>query len=141
MKIIKSLVDLDVLTDGVTNTVKHGTKQPEGGFFGALLPPLAALLVEPVISSVVKGIIGWVIRRAGREYWIKIVSPLHPLNKVEITNYFNYEPRFNDLFSRNNLPRIKDGAFAINIDDKRKWRNTLGFINSCILWFIWNVFS
>ena len=33
MKIIKSLVDLDVLTDGVTNTVKHGTKQPEGGFF------------------------------------------------------------------------------------------------------------
>ena len=141
MKIIKSLVDLDVLTDGVTNTVKHGTKQPEGGFFGALLPPLAALLVEPVISSVVKGIIGWVVRRAGREYWIKIVSPLHPLNKVEITNYFNYEPRFNDLFSRNNLPRIKDGAFAINIDDKRKWRNTLGFINSCILWFIWNVFS
>ena len=141
MKIMKSLVDLDVLTDGVTNTVKHGTKQPEGGFFGALLPPLAALLVEPVISSVVKGIIGWVVRRAGREYWIKIVSPLHPLNKVEITNYFNYEPRFNDLFSRNNLPRIKDGAFAINIDDKRKWRNTLGFINSCILWFIWNVFS
>ena len=141
MKIIKSLVDLDVLTDGVTNTVKHGTKQPEGGFFGALLPPLAALLVEPVISSVVKGIIGWVVRRAGREYWIKIVSPLHPLNKVEITNYFNYEPRFNDLFSRNNLPRIKDGAFAINIDDKRKWRNTLGFINSCILWFICNVFS
>ena len=141
MKIIKSLVDLDVLTDGVTNTVKHGTKQPEGGFFGALLPPLAALLVEPVISSVVKGIIGWVVRRAGREYWIKIVSPLHPLNKVEITNYFNYEPRFNDLFSRNNLPRIKDGAFAINIDDKRKWRNTLGFINSCILWFIWNIFS
>ena len=58
MKIMKSLVDLDVLTDGVTNTVKHGTKQPEGGFFGALLPPLAALLVEPVISSVVKGIIG-----------------------------------------------------------------------------------
>ena len=141
MKIMKSLVDLDVLTDGVTNTVKHGTKQPEGGFFGALLPPLAALLVEPVISSVVKGIIGWVVRRAGREYWIKIVSPLHPLNKVEITNYFNYEPRFNDLFSRNNLPRIKDGAFAINIDDKRKWRNTLGFINSCILWFIWNIFS
>ena len=58
MKIIKSLVDLDVLTDGVTNKVKHEIKQLEGGFSGALLPPLAALLVEPVISSVVKGIIG-----------------------------------------------------------------------------------
>ena len=30
MKIMKSLVDLDVLTDGVTNTVKHEIKQPEG---------------------------------------------------------------------------------------------------------------
>ena len=120
MKIIKSLVDLDALTDGVTNKVKHEIKQLEGGFFGALLPPLAVSLVEQVISSLVKGISGSVVRRAGREYWIKTVSPLHPLNKVEITNYFNYEPRFNGLFSKNNLPRIKDGAFAINIDDKRK---------------------
>ena len=141
MKILKSLVDLDVLTDGVTNTVKHEIKQPEVGFFGALLPPLAASLVEPVISSVVKGISERVVRKVGREYWIKTVSPFHPLNKVEITNYFDYEPRFNGLFSRNNLPRIKDGAFAINTDDKRKWRNTLGFINSCILWFIWHIFS
>ena len=120
MKIIKSLVDLDALTDGVTNKVKHEIKQLEGGFFGALLPPLAVSLVEQVISSLVKGISGSVVRRAGREYWIKTVSPLHPLNKVEITNYFNYEPRFNGLFSKNNLPRIKDGAFSINIDDKRK---------------------
>ena len=120
MKILKSLVDLDVLTDGVTNTVKHEIKQPEVGFFGALLPPLAASLVEPVISSVVKGISETVVRKVGREYWIKTVSPFHPLNKVEITNYFDYEPRFNGLFSRNNLPRIKDGAFAINTDDKRK---------------------
>ena len=141
MKMMKSLVDLDVLTDWVTNTVKHEIKQPEGWFFGALLPPLAASLVEPVISSVVKGISERVVRKVGREYWIKTVSPFHPLNKVEITNYFDYEPRFNGLFSRNNLPRIKDGAFAINTDDKRKWRNTLGFINSCILWFIWRIFS
>ena len=27
------------------------------------------------------------------------------------------EPRFNDTFSRNNLPRIKDGAYVINPDD------------------------
>ena len=110
MKILKSLVDLDVLTDGVTNTVKHEIKQPE--FINSL--------VEPVISSVVKGISERVVRKAGREYWIKTVSPLHPLNKVEITSYFDYEPIFNGLFSRNNLPRIKDGAFAKNIDDKRK---------------------
>ena len=34
---------------------------------------------------------------------------LHPLNSIEITNYFNYEPRFNGTFSRNNLPKIKGG--------------------------------
>ena len=29
-----------------------------------------------------------------------------------------YEPRFSDLFSRNNLPRIKDGAYALNLVHK-----------------------
>ena len=43
---------------------------------------------------------------------------LHPLNNIEIINYFNYEPRFNGVFSRNNLSRIKDGAYVINLDDK-----------------------
>ena len=35
------------------------------------------------------------------------------------TNYFNYEPIFNDVFARNNLPRIKDWAYVINLDDKK----------------------
>ena len=37
---------------------------------------------------------------------------------MKITNYFNYEPRFNGAFSRNNLPRIKNGVYVINLDDK-----------------------
>ena len=44
--------------------------------------------------------------------------PFHPLNDIEITNYFKYEARFNDVFSRNNLPEIKDGAYFINLDGK-----------------------
>ena len=41
-----------------------------------------------------------------------------------MTDYFNYEPRFNGIFSRNNLPRTKDGAYVINLDDKKsKGRN------------------
>ena len=43
---------------------------------------------------------------------------LYPLNNIEITNYCKYEPRFNDIFSRNNLSIIKDGAYVINLDDK-----------------------
>ena len=49
---------------------------------------------------------------------MKILVLLHPLNNIEITNYFKYEPRFNEVFSRNNLHRIKDGAYLINLDDK-----------------------
>ena len=43
---------------------------------------------------------------------------LHHLNNIEITNHFKYEPRFNGVFSRNNLPKIKDGEYVINLDDK-----------------------
>ena len=32
--------------------------------------------------------------------------------------YYKNEPRFNGVFSRNNLPeKIKDGAYIINLDD------------------------
>ena len=60
--------DLSVLTDGVTETVKHEIKKQKGGFLGALLEPLAPLLVQPVTFSLVKGISGRGVRRAGRGY-------------------------------------------------------------------------
>ena len=40
------------------------------------------------------------------------------LNNIEISEYFNYEPRFNGVFSRKNLPKIKDVAYVMNLDDK-----------------------
>ena len=43
-------------------------KTQECGFLRALLAPLAASLVQPVISSVVKGISGRGVRRAGRGF-------------------------------------------------------------------------
>ena len=36
---IKSLEDLGVLIDGVTETVKYEMKKQEGGFLGTLLAP------------------------------------------------------------------------------------------------------
>ena len=68
IKIIKSLEASGVLIDGVTETVKREIKKQEGGFLGALLAPLAASLVQPVFSSVVKSISGRGVRRAGRGY-------------------------------------------------------------------------
>ena len=44
------------------------------------------------------------------------------LSNIEITNYFSYKPTFNGVFSRNNLPRIKAGAYVISFDDKNSKR-------------------
>ena len=44
--------------------------------------------------------------------------PLHPLKNFEIQKYYQNEPRFNAVFSRNNLPKkIKDGTYIINLDE------------------------
>ena len=86
-----------------------------------MLAPLVASIVQLLISSVVRGISGRGVRRAGRGYMDKkILVQLHPLNNIVITYYFNYKPKFNGVFSRNNLPRIKDEAFVINLDEKKK---------------------
>ena len=51
IKIIKSLEDLNVLIDGIIETVKHKKKKKEDRFFPALLAPLAASRAQPVISK------------------------------------------------------------------------------------------
>ena len=71
IEIVKPLEDSAVLIDGVTEKIKHEIKKQGGGFLGALLAPLAASILQPVISSVVKGISGRGVRRAGREYMDK----------------------------------------------------------------------
>ena len=45
--------------------------------------------------------------------------PAHPLTNFEIQEYYQNEPRFNGVFSRDNLPNntIKNGAYAINLDE------------------------
>ena len=40
----------------------------------------------------------------------------HPLTNFEIQKYYQNEPRFNGVFSRDNLQKIKDGAYMINLD-------------------------
>ena len=44
--------------------------------------------------------------------------PPHPLTNFEIQKYYENEPRFNGVFSRDNMPKkIKDGAYVINLDE------------------------
>ena len=44
--------------------------------------------------------------------------PFHPLTNIEISEYYKNEPKFNGVYSRNNLPnKIKKGAYVINLDE------------------------
>ena len=43
--------------------------------------------------------------------------PSHHLTNFEIQNYYQKESTFNGVYSRNNLPKIKDGTYAINLDE------------------------
>ena len=43
--------------------------------------------------------------------------PPHPLTNFDIQKYYQNESRFNSVCSRDNLPKIKDGAYVINLDE------------------------
>ena len=47
-----------------------------------------------------------------------MLLPFHPLTNIEISEYYSNEPRFNAVYSRDNLPKItKKGAYVINLDE------------------------
>ena len=44
--------------------------------------------------------------------------PPHPLTNFKIQEYYQNEPRFNGVFSRDNLgSTVKNGAYVINLDE------------------------
>ena len=43
--------------------------------------------------------------------------PLDPLANFEIQKYYQNKSKFNGVYSRNNLLKIKDGAYVINLDE------------------------
>ena len=48
----------------------------------------------------------------------KALIPPNPLTNFETEQYYENEPRFNGLYSRDNLPKaIKNGAYVINLDE------------------------
>ena len=45
-----------------------------------------------------------------------LVSP-HPLTNFEIKRYYQNENRYSGVYSTDNPPKIKDGAYVINLDE------------------------
>ena len=43
--------------------------------------------------------------------------PPHPLTNFEIQKYYENEPKFNGVYSRNSLSKIKDGTYIIHLHE------------------------
>ena len=127
LKIVKSLENSSLLLKGVSETIQHEAKEQRGGFLGMLLGTLGASLLGDILS---KGLSGKGVIRAGegtiragygskRPSVKKFLTVLaHPLTNFEIQEYYQNEPRFNGVFSRDNVPNtIKNGAYVINLDE------------------------
>ena len=114
IKIVKSLEDSGVLLKGVSETIQHETKEQRRGFLPMLLGTLGASLLGNFLTGG-KGVI-----RADEAIKKKsnLLIPFHPLTNFEIREYYKNEPRFNGVYSRDNLPKtIKKGAYVINLDE------------------------
>ena len=87
-----------------------------------LLGTLGASLLGNLLTGG-KGIMraGNGIVRAGsgsKKNHLNLQLPFHPLTNIEINEYYKNEPRFNGVYSRNNLPKkIRKGACVINLDE------------------------
>ena len=49
---------------------------------------------------------------------VKILISPNSLTNFEIQKYYQIEPKFNGVYSRNKLPKIKDGTNVINLEYK-----------------------
>ena len=43
------------------------------------------------------------------------LRPSHPLTNSEIQKYYQNKSKFDGAYKRNNLPKIKDGAYVIHL--------------------------
>ena len=114
IKIVKSLENSGVLLKSVSETIQHEAKEQRRGFLSMLLGTLGASLLGNLLTDG-KGVI-----RAGEGIKKKsnLLIPFHPLTNFEISEYYENEPRFNGVHSRDNLPaNIKKGTYVINLDE------------------------
>ena len=122
MKIIKALENSVILLKEVSKAIKNETKEQKGGFLSMLLGTLGTSLLGNLLAGG-KGIMragdGIVRAESGsKKNNLNSLLPFHPLTNIEISEYYKNEPRFNGVYSRNNLPnKTEKGAYVINLDE------------------------
>ena len=125
MKIIKARENSGILLKGVSKTIENETKEQRGGFLSMLPGTLGASLLGNLLTGgegIIRAGDGMVhageVSESKKSNNLNSLLPFHSLTNIEISEYYANEPRFNGVYSRNNLPnKIKKGACAINLDE------------------------
>ena len=118
-KIVKALENSDVLIKGITETLKNDVKK--GGalpLISVLLGTLGAFLLTGR-GMYRAGNHGQGLFRVGQGIKKKSLTPFHSLTNFEIEEYFKDEKRFNGVYSRNNLRKLKKESYVINLDHSK----------------------
>ena len=124
MKIVKSHEESGLLImKGVSETIQNEARVQKGRFCEMLLGTLGASLLgntlagkgvmrtgnennqSSMISNDLESSTIRVMRQQSRPGFL---MPPHHLTNFEIQKYYQSEPKFNDIYSRNNLPKIDD---------------------------------
>ena len=139
IKVIKSLQVSGLFKKGLSETIQNEPQQQKGGFLAMLLGTLEASLLGILLGGrQVKRLKSSNILERGfmkasestiraDEITFRAVQdfnlmPSHALTNFEIEKYYKNEPKFNVIYSRNNLAKIKDRAYVINLDEYKSIR-------------------
>ena len=98
LKIIKSLEGSVLLIKSISEIIKNEGKEQK---------------VETLDIS----LLGNLSRSRRKHSQSGFLMPHHTLTNFETKNYYQNESKFNGVYSRNNLPKIKDRAYVINFDE------------------------
>ena len=104
MKIFKSLEESGLSIKGISKKNKNGAKEQKEGFLGMLLDALVASLLGNILTGKGK-------TRAVKKQQQRVEDV------IQLRRYYQNEAKFNGVFSRNSLPKIKNGTYVINLDE------------------------
>ena len=121
MKIFQALADSGLLLKRVSETIQNKIKEQKKGFLIMLFGTLGPSLLGNILAG--KGVVraGYGSKgnsskqsKKGKGFLFKD----YPLTNFEIQKYYQNEPRFNGVYSRDDLPdKVKTGTYLINLDE------------------------
>ena len=103
--LVKSFEESGLLIKAVSETIKNKAKEKKGGFLRMLLGTVGVRLLGNQLEQVKTKI---------EQARIFNASSFH---KFWNTKVLSNEPKFKGVYSRNNLPKMKDEAYVINYDE------------------------